>query len=69
VDYAAWDGEDVDITGVLVQSVPPLMIEELKQRVVLWEGLDDVAATERTRNLIDDAMEKYKRIGMKFYTK
>lgn len=69
VDYAAWDGEDVDITGVLVHSVPPLMIEELKQRVVLWEGLDDVLASDRTKILIDDAMEKYKRIGMKFYTK
>lgn len=69
VDYAAWDGEDVDITGVIVKSVPALMIDELKTRVMLWEGLDDASAQEKARILIDDAMEKYKRIGMKFYDK
>jgi len=67
-DVALWDGEDVDISGVLVAKVPVNIVNQIKQDIEKWEGItDDNELIQAAKVMIESKIEKYKRIGMKVF--
>lgn len=66
VDKTLWDGEDVDISGVLIAKVPVIIEQQLEAKMIEWENLDRDFKIRR-RERINEVMSDYKRLGMKLY--
>jgi len=62
-DSSLWDGEDVDISGVMIAKVPRYVIDNLIDNVTEWENVTG-DTEEFAKDRIETVMEKYKRIGM-----
>ena len=64
-DISSWDGEDVDISGVMIAKVPINVQEGLEKSLAKWEGVkhNDLKLAARTR--ISEVIDRYKRLGSK----